>query len=121
MLGCTQFVSNYNVPLCTSDLPTARRIAAAVRERGGAGTPRGAGLAHVEALALPHCDGFIEVACNLLNEAVTPPAAVLQRVRELAEAEGIGVGEAYTIGVSQAEALRMGSEAAAAVSAEVKA
>ena len=120
MLGCTQFVSNYNVPLCTSDLPTARRIAAAVRERGGAGTPRGAGLAHVEALALPHCDGFIEVACNLLNEAVTPPAAVLQRVRELAEAEGIVVGDAYTIGISQDEALRMGSGAAAAVSAEIQ-
>ena len=111
MLGCAPFVSNYNVPLRTSDLPAARRIAAGVRERGGAGTRRGTGLAQVEALALPHVDGFIEVACNLLNDAVTSPAAVLQRVCELAEAEGIAVGEAYTIGASQEEALRLGSNA----------
>ena len=89
-VGAVPWITNYNVGLRGGDLATARRIARAVSERGG-------GLARVEAMALPH-GGEVEVACNLLDSAVSSPADVLARTRELAAAQGIEVGEAYVIG-----------------------
>lgn len=50
-------------------------------------------------MGLAHGDGGVEVACNLLNVDATPMEAVLEAVRRLAAASGVGVGEAYRIGV----------------------
>ena len=50
-------------------------------------------------MALPHGDG-IEVACNLLQADVTPPAAVLQRCGELVQGAGGEVRSGYVIGLS---------------------
>jgi len=109
-LGCVPFVLSYNVPLCTTDLAAGRRIAGSVRERGG-------GLKCVEALALRHTGGQVEVATNLLDVSTTPPEHVRDRVCELARDAGIRVdaGAAYAIGLSQDELLRRGVEACATV------
>jgi glutamate formiminotransferase len=49
-IGASPWVTNLNVPLATSDLRAARRIARSVSARGG-------GLPAVEAMALPHAEG----------------------------------------------------------------
>jgi len=88
-LGAAPWVVNYNIALSTSDLDSARRIARAVSTRGG-------GPAGVEAMALPHSDGTIEIACNLLDASVTPQEEVLALVSALAEGAGVGVLAGYT-------------------------
>ena len=50
-IGATPWVTNLNVPLETSDVGVSRRIALRLSARGG-------GLAHVEAMALPHTSGW---------------------------------------------------------------
>jgi hypothetical protein len=82
-LGAVPPVLNYNVRLHCADGAVVRRVARAVSTRGG-------GLPGVEALALPYgggSDSSWEVACNLLDQAASPPSAVLARVRQLLEAE----------------------------------
>jgi len=49
-IGATPWVTNLNVPLETDDVEVSRRIARLLSARGG-------GLAHVEAMALPHTSG----------------------------------------------------------------
>lgn len=87
-VGAVPWLVNYNVLLHTDDLPAARAIARAVSQRGG-------GLPGVQAMALRHTDG-IEVACNLLDPAASPPEAVLAAVQRLAvQHGGLAVGPAY--------------------------
>jgi glutamate formiminotransferase len=57
VIGATNCVDNYNVPLLSSDISDVRRIAKLISGRGG-------GLASVQAMALTHGEGIIEVACN---------------------------------------------------------
>ena len=92
MLGATRWVCNYNIPLSVTSisgqpldrdvvLQAARKVAKMVSERGG-------GLPAVQAMALLHGDGdgatmSVEVACNLLDVALTDPAAVQAEVRRL--------------------------------------
>lgn len=82
----------------------AAQVAKAVRTRDG-------GPPGVEALTLVHEGGHMEVACNLLDIGVTPPARVLQVVEGKAKELGVDVEEAYTIGMAgeeiYAEALRL--------------
>jgi hypothetical protein len=52
---------------------------------------RGGGLKFVEAMALSHQDGAVEVACNLLNPEVTSPEAV-QLFLEQAVSESFPAG-----------------------------
>ncbi|PRW56268.1 formimidoyltransferase-cyclodeaminase-like [Chlorella sorokiniana] len=87
-VGAVPWLVNYNVLLHSDDLAAARAIARAVSQRGG-------GLPGVQAMALRHTDG-IEVACNLLDPAASPPEAVLAEVRRLAAQHGgLAVGPAY--------------------------
>jgi len=73
VVGAVPWVHNYNL-LIMADLDQAelmtrcRRIAKGVSQRGG-------GLKDVESMALPHEKG-VEVACNLLDASVSPPAQV---------------------------------------------
>ena len=92
--SCVPFVLNYNVRLATADIAIGRAIARGVRAKDG-------GLAKVEALALHHKGGMVEVACNLLEVATTPPCAVMQRVQELAAEHGVEVDSGYVIGRTQ--------------------
>ncbi|GAX75278.1 hypothetical protein CEUSTIGMA_g2723.t1 [Chlamydomonas eustigma] len=68
-VGAVPWLINYNVPLLSASLQQAKLLSRAVSERGG-------GLQYVEAMALSHEGGAIEVACNLLNPQATPPEAV---------------------------------------------
>ncbi|KAL4443039.1 hypothetical protein ABPG77_008530 [Micractinium sp. CCAP 211/92] len=86
-VGASPWIVNFNVMLHTEDMAAARAVAHAVSERGG-------GLQAVQAMALRHEAG-IEVACNLLDPAVSPPHAVLAEVQRLASAAGLRVGRAY--------------------------
>jgi glutamate formiminotransferase len=104
-LGVVPFLLNFNVRLCTSDLAVGRVIAKGVRGRNG-------GLDKVEALALPHRDDAVEVACNLLDTAVSSPDTVLQRVTELAAEHGVEVHSSYVIGLTEAEVLEKAKTAA---------
>lgn len=105
-VGAVPWVVNFNVPLSgggsgsgsgsggsSIDLAAARRVARAVSERGG-------GLAGVEAMALAHQGGVVEVACNVLAPAVSTPLAVQAAIEAAAAAEGLGVqrGASYVIG-----------------------
>ncbi len=47
-----------------------------------------------------HAVAGMEIACNILDSALTPPADVEKAVRRLAEVKGIAVGEPYRIGKS---------------------
>lgn len=94
-IGAVPWLVNYNVLLKCSDLAVGRRIARAVSERGG-------GLRYVQAMALQHGEG-IEVACNILDEAVSTVDSVLECTRRLAAKEGIEVHSAYRIGRSPEE------------------
>ncbi|KAJ7551211.1 hypothetical protein O6H91_06G004700 [Diphasiastrum complanatum] len=96
VVGASPWVMNYNVPILSNDLRAARRIARKVSSRGG-------GLPQVQAMALLHGDDFIEVACNLLDTAVTSPDIVQTQVSILAEEEGIAVRQGYLTGYSEQE------------------
>lgn len=104
-VGACPWVANYNVPLRCDDLKLATRIAKAVSERGG-------GLPCVQAMALRHGHGSIEVACNLLDATVTGGRRVQERVAELAAVEGVQVEEGYDTGYSEEEVLRLASRIA---------
>jgi glutamate formiminotransferase len=95
-VGAAPWITNYNVPLRTADLALGRRVARALSQR----TP--GGLPSVQTMALLH-GGGVEVACNLLDHAVTPPELVDEKLRELCREEGVEVGEAYVIGKRVAE------------------
>lgn len=64
---------------------------------------RDGGPPGVEALTLVHEGGNVEVACNLLDIAVTPPSRVLELVEAKAKEVGVKVEEAYTIGMTGEE------------------
>ncbi|GFR43255.1 hypothetical protein Agub_g4316 [Astrephomene gubernaculifera] len=109
-IGAVPWVVNYNVPLVGVEPGQARQLARALSERGG-------GLPHVQAMALLHADGCVEVACNLLDAAVTPPEVLQRRLAELAAAAGLpaaAVRRGYCTNKSPEELLRIAAEAAAA-------
>ncbi|KAL0320333.1 UNVERIFIED_CONTAM: hypothetical protein Sradi_5294800 [Sesamum radiatum] len=88
VVGATNWVDNYNVPLFTDDMSAVRKIAKSVSGRGG-------GLPSVQAMALAHGKGIIEVACNLLETSKVGGREVQLEVERLAREEGMAVGEGY--------------------------
>ncbi|XP_061346759.1 uncharacterized protein LOC133292369 isoform X2 [Gastrolobium bilobum] len=99
VIGATNWVDNYNVPLISSDISAIRRIAKRVSGRGG-------GLPSVQAMALAHGEGVIEVACNLLDPNKVGGERVQQEVESLAREEGISVGRGYFTDFSQEEIIK---------------
>jgi len=99
VIGATKWVDNYNVPLLSSDISAVRRIAKRISGRGG-------GLASVQAMALTHGDGIIEVACNLLDPKTVGGERVQQEVEQLAKEEGISVEKGYYTDFSQEEIVK---------------
>ncbi|XP_038902357.1 formimidoyltransferase-cyclodeaminase-like [Benincasa hispida] len=94
VIGATKWVDNYNVPIFSTNIGAIRKIAKQVSERGG-------GLSSVQAMALAHDEGVIEVACNLLESNKVGGKMVQQEVERLAENEGLGVGKGYFTDLSQ--------------------
>lgn len=107
VVGATPWVDNYNVPLATTDVSVARRIARAVSERGG-------GLACVQAMGLAHGDGATEVACNLLHPDAVGADQVQERVSRLAAGLGVGVGQGYFTDLSREKVVELYLQAAQA-------
>lgn len=94
VIGATQWVDNYNVPIFTSDIDAVKKIAKKVSGRGG-------GLQSVQSMALAHGKGIIEVACNLLDTGKVSGDEVQKKVEQLAREEGMDVGEGYYTDLSQ--------------------
>ncbi|XP_021685119.2 uncharacterized protein LOC110668257 isoform X1 [Hevea brasiliensis] len=88
VIGASQWVDNYNVPVFSTDIAAVRRIAKQVSGRGG-------GLSSVQTMALAHGDDVIEVACNLLEPSKVGGERVQQEVERLAEEEGMTAGKGY--------------------------
>ncbi|KAL0733473.1 hypothetical protein Bca4012_009683 [Brassica carinata] len=87
-VGACGWVSNYNVPVMSTDLKAVRRMARKVSERGG-------GLASVQTMALVHGEGVIEVACNLLNPSQVGGDEVQGLIERLGREEDLPVGKGY--------------------------
>ncbi|KAH6763989.1 folic acid binding / transferase [Perilla frutescens var. frutescens] len=96
VIGATQWVDNYNVPLFSTDMAAVRRIAKRISSRGG-------GLPSVQSMALAHGKGIIEVACNLLDTSKAGGNDVQRAVEQLAQEEGMDVGEGYYTDLSQSK------------------
>ncbi|OMO98793.1 hypothetical protein COLO4_13691 [Corchorus olitorius] len=94
LVGATNWVDNYNVPMFSTDITAVRRIAKKVSERGG-------GLPSVQAMGLAHDDGVTEVACNLLEPSKVGGDRVQLEVERLAKEEGLSVGKGYFTDLSR--------------------
>lgn len=88
LIGATSWVENYNVPICSTDMAIAKRIARKVSARGG-------GLQSVQAMALAHGDDSIEVACNLLEPDIVGAHQLQLQLESLAAKEGLIAGKGY--------------------------
>ncbi|KAL6541249.1 hypothetical protein OROHE_010957 [Orobanche hederae] len=94
VVGATEWVDNYNVPIFTSDMAVVRKIAKRVSWRGGK-------FPSVQSMALAHGKGVIEVACNLLDTSKVGGDEVQREVERLAREEGMDVGQGYSTDLSQ--------------------
>lgn len=88
IIGASPWVENYNVPILTTDVSAARRIARMVSARGG-------GLPTVQTLALVHGEDTIEIACMLLDPNRVGADRVQNRVELLAAEEGLDIEKGY--------------------------
>ncbi|XP_057787864.1 uncharacterized protein LOC131005074 [Salvia miltiorrhiza] len=94
VVGATQWVENYNVPIFLTDMAVVRRIAKRISGKDG-------GLPSVQSMALAHGKGMIEVDCNLLDTSKASGEDVQRAVECLAREEGMDVGEGYYTDLSQ--------------------
>jgi glutamate formiminotransferase / 5-formyltetrahydrofolate cyclo-ligase len=98
-VGARRALIAFNVNLATDRLEVARRVATAVRERGG-------GLPCVKALGLSLTGrGLVQVSMNLTNYERTPIQVAFDRVAAEAAWEGVEVLESELIGLIPAAAL----------------
>jgi glutamate formiminotransferase len=99
-VGARRALIAFNVNLATNELPVARRIAAAVRERNG-------GLPAVKALglALPERN-IVQVSMNLTDFEQTSVETAFQRVAAEAANAGVGVLESELVGLIPEAAFR---------------
>lgn len=83
----------FNMLLDGGDLETAKRIARALRESGG-------GLKGVQAIGVwLQSAGRAQISMNLTDPIATSPQRAVDRLRELAQAEGVGLAEAELVGL----------------------
>ncbi|XAR55464.1 5-formyltetrahydrofolate cyclo-ligase [Bertholletia excelsa] len=88
MIGARPWVVTYNVPILSTDVSAARRIAQMVSARGG-------GLPTVQTLGLVHGEDSTEIACMLLEPNQIGVDRVQNRVEMLAAQEGLEVDKGY--------------------------
>ncbi|KAK9997182.1 hypothetical protein SO802_021868 [Lithocarpus litseifolius] len=87
MIGARPWVALYNVPILSTDVSAARRIARMVSARGG-------GLPTVQTIALVREDST-EIACMLLEPNQIGADRVQNQVEMLAAEEGLEVEKGY--------------------------
>ncbi|GAB4825008.1 hypothetical protein Ancab_007881 [Ancistrocladus abbreviatus] len=88
MIGARPWVGLYNIPIMSTDVSAARRIARMVSARGG-------GLPTVQTLGLVHGEESTEIACMLLEPNQIGAERVQNRVEMLAAQEGLDVEKGY--------------------------
>lgn len=88
MIGARPWVALYNIPILSTDVSAARRIARMVSARGG-------GLPTVQTLGLVHGEDSTEIACMLLQPNQIGADRVQNRVEMLAAEEGVDVEKGY--------------------------
>lgn len=88
MIGARPWVTLYNIPIMSTDVSAARRIARKVSARGG-------GLPTVQTLGLVHGEDSTEIACMLLERNQIGADTVQNRVEMLAAQEGLDVEKGY--------------------------
>ncbi|XP_031391650.1 formimidoyltransferase-cyclodeaminase-like isoform X2 [Punica granatum] len=88
MIGARPWVALYNVPILSTDVSAARRIARAVSARGG-------GLPTVQTLGLLHGEDLTEIACMLLEPNRVGADRVQNQIEVLAAREGLDVERGY--------------------------
>jgi glutamate formiminotransferase len=96
-VGARPVLIAFNVYLTTDDAGIARQIARAIRESGG-------GLPAVKALGL-HVKGRAQVSMNLVDHRRTSLYEVMQRLRALCDAHGVGIAESELVGLVPQAAL----------------
>ncbi|KAJ0966007.1 hypothetical protein J5N97_027145 [Dioscorea zingiberensis] len=94
VIGAGPWVENYNVPVRTMDVPSARRIARSVSARGG-------GLPMVQALGLVHGDDSTEIACMLLDVNLVSADQVQNQIELIAAREGLEIDKGYFTDLSR--------------------
>jgi len=98
-VGARGFLVAYNVLLNTEDIAIGRRIAAAIREKGG-------GLPGVKALAFYLKNrGRVQISMNLTDIDATPIPCAFAAVRQEAGRYGIGAVESEIVGLVPRKAL----------------
>jgi len=98
-VGARPFLIAFNVNLRTGDLSLARRIAGAVRERGG-------GLPFVKALGLElKSRGLVQVSMNLIDYRQTSIGRAFDAVRAAAAREGVEIAGTEIVGLLPRAAL----------------
>ncbi|KAM3301780.1 glutamate formimidoyltransferase [Capsicum chacoense] len=88
MIGAHQWIAMYNIPIMSTDLSVARRIAQRVSARGG-------GLPTVQTLGLFHGGDTTEIACILLEPNQIGADRVQNHVETLASQENLDVQKGY--------------------------
>ena len=88
MIGARPWVTLYNIPILSTDVSAAKRIARLVSARGG-------GLPTVQTLGLVHGEDSTEIACMLLEPNRIGADRVQNRVEMLAAEEGLDVEKGY--------------------------
>nr|XP_015880778.2 glutamate formimidoyltransferase-like [Ziziphus jujuba var. spinosa]XP_024928364.2 glutamate formimidoyltransferase-like [Ziziphus jujuba var. spinosa]XP_048327568.1 glutamate formimidoyltransferase-like [Ziziphus jujuba var. spinosa] len=88
LIGAGPWFAMYNIPIMSTDVSAARRIARMVSARGG-------GLPTVQSLGLVHGEDSTEIACMLLQPNQIGADRVQNRVEMLAAEEGFDVEQGY--------------------------
>jgi len=98
-VGARKFLIAYNINLQTEDVQVAKDIAKAVREKDG-------GFKKVQGMGFFLDDKRLsQVSMNLLDFETTSIRAVFDKVKELANAQGVEVAESELIGLAPAAAI----------------
>jgi glutamate formiminotransferase len=102
-IGARALLVAFNVELDTGDLALAKRIARTIRERDG-------GLRTLKALGLRLSDGLVQVSLNITDFRATPLYRVVETIRALAGAHGVGIVRSELIGCIPYEAVEAAAD-----------
>lgn len=112
-IGAREFLIAYNINLNTRDKKKANKIAKMIREAGYKKKDKDGNKIDIPGL-FSHCKAVgwyideynrAQISMNLTNYKVTPPHVVLDKVRELAQEEGVVVTGSELVGLMPKEAL----------------
>ncbi|KAF4394359.1 uncharacterized protein LOC115698496 [Cannabis sativa] len=99
MIGARPWIGLYNIPIMTTDISVAQKIAKMVSEKGG-------GLPTVQTLGLIHGEDYAEIACMLLEPNRIGADQVQNRVEILGAQEGLQVKKGYYTDFSAEEIVK---------------